>query len=144
VDHNSFRQSLAFSIGYAISRSRDLLRRMVREHAPDDARQQLAERIVRHLEQAGFERPGAQEEAAADSSPDAGRVVPAASAAFSSSFARISFLAAALVAVRPFAASSLGFGRADGIGEALDGRFADHTAEVGIRATAGRRSIAAE
>jgi hypothetical protein len=28
---------------------------MVREHAPDDARQQLAERVVTHLEQSGFE-----------------------------------------------------------------------------------------
>jgi hypothetical protein len=55
VDHSSFRQSLAFSIGYAISRSRDLLRRMVREHAPDDAREQLAERVVQHLELSNFE-----------------------------------------------------------------------------------------
>ena len=53
--HRSFRQSLAFSIGFAVSRSRDLLRRMLKEHAPDDAREQLAERVVRHLEQSGFE-----------------------------------------------------------------------------------------
>ena len=52
---DSFGQSLAFSIGYAISRSRDLLRRIVREHAPDDARQQLAERVMKHLETSGFE-----------------------------------------------------------------------------------------
>jgi hypothetical protein len=50
-----FRQSLAFSIGYAVSMSRDLLRRLLKEHAPDDARQQLAERVVRHLEQSNFE-----------------------------------------------------------------------------------------
>ena len=55
MDHSSFRQSLAFSIGYAISRSRDLLRRMVREHALDDAREQLAERVVQHLELSNFE-----------------------------------------------------------------------------------------
>jgi hypothetical protein len=46
---------LAFSIGFAVTRSRDLLRRIVKEHAPDDARQQLAERVVKHLEEAGFE-----------------------------------------------------------------------------------------
>jgi hypothetical protein len=27
------------------------LRRLIREHAPDDARQMLAERVVEHLEQ---------------------------------------------------------------------------------------------
>jgi hypothetical protein len=44
-----------FSIGFAITRSRALLRRLLTEHAPDDARQQLAERIIEHLEQSGFE-----------------------------------------------------------------------------------------
>jgi hypothetical protein len=44
-----------FSIGFAVSRSRDLLRRLAKEHAPDDARQMLAERVVEHLEQSGFE-----------------------------------------------------------------------------------------
>lgn len=39
----------------ALSRSRDLLRRLLREHAPDDARRELAERVVTHLEQSGFE-----------------------------------------------------------------------------------------
>jgi hypothetical protein len=55
VDHRAFRDQLAFSIGFAVTRSRDLLRRLVKEHAPDDARQQLAERVVQHLEQSGFE-----------------------------------------------------------------------------------------
>jgi hypothetical protein len=55
VDHRSFRDQLAFSIGYAVSRSRDLLRRLLKEHITDDARQQLAERVVEHLELSGFE-----------------------------------------------------------------------------------------
>jgi DNA-directed RNA polymerase specialized sigma54-like protein len=38
-----------------VRRSRELLRQILREHAPDDARQQLAERVVEHLEQSGFE-----------------------------------------------------------------------------------------
>ena len=37
------------------ARSRDLLRRLLKEHAPDDARQMLAERVVEHLELSGFE-----------------------------------------------------------------------------------------
>ncbi len=55
VDHRSFRDQLAFSIGFAVTRSRDLLRRILKKHAPDDARQMLAQRVVEHLEQAGFE-----------------------------------------------------------------------------------------
>jgi hypothetical protein len=55
VDHRSFRDQLAFSIGFAVTRSRDLLRRLIKEHAPDDARQMLAARVVEHLEQSGFE-----------------------------------------------------------------------------------------
>jgi hypothetical protein len=39
----------------AVTRSRDLLRRILKEHAPDDARQMLAERVVEHLEASGFE-----------------------------------------------------------------------------------------
>jgi hypothetical protein len=42
---------LVFSIGFALTRSRGLLRRLLTEHAPDDARQQLAEQVVKHLEQ---------------------------------------------------------------------------------------------
>jgi hypothetical protein len=55
VDHHSFRAQLVFSIGFALSRSRDLLRRLLREHAPDDARRELAERVVKGLEGSGFE-----------------------------------------------------------------------------------------
>jgi hypothetical protein len=55
MDHRSFRDQLAFSIGFAVTHSRALLRRLLTEHAPDDARQQLAARVVEHLEQSGFE-----------------------------------------------------------------------------------------
>ena len=55
MDHRSFRDLLVFSIGFAVTRNRDLLRRILNEHAPDDARQMLAERVLRHLEQSGFE-----------------------------------------------------------------------------------------
>jgi hypothetical protein len=49
------RDQLAFSIDFAVTRSRALLRRLLTEHAPDDTRQQLAARVVEHLEQSGFE-----------------------------------------------------------------------------------------
>ena len=55
MDHRSFRDQLVFSIAFAVTRSRDLLRRILKEHAPDDARQMLAERVVEHLEASGFE-----------------------------------------------------------------------------------------
>lgn len=55
VDRRSFRDQLAFSIGFAVTRSRDLLRRLLKEHAPDEARQQLAQQVVEHLETSGFE-----------------------------------------------------------------------------------------
>jgi len=55
VDHRSFRDQLAFSIGFAVTRSRELLRRILKEHARDDARQQLLARVVEHLERSGFE-----------------------------------------------------------------------------------------
>jgi hypothetical protein len=45
----------AFSIGFTVTRSRGLLRRLLTEHAPDDAGQQLAARVVEHLEESGFE-----------------------------------------------------------------------------------------
>jgi hypothetical protein len=51
----SFRDHLVFSIGFALTRSRSLLRRLLKEHTPDDARHELAERVVKHLEQSGFE-----------------------------------------------------------------------------------------
>jgi hypothetical protein len=55
VDHRSFRDRLAFSLGFAVSRSRALLRRLLKEHAPDDAQQMLANRVIEHLELSGFE-----------------------------------------------------------------------------------------
>jgi hypothetical protein len=55
VDQASFRAQLTFSIGFAVSRSRDLLRRLLKGHVTDDARQMLAERVVEHLEQSRFE-----------------------------------------------------------------------------------------
>jgi hypothetical protein len=61
VDHRSFRDQLAFSIGFAVTRSRELLRRILQEHAPDHARQMLAARVVEHLEQSGFEIDEADE-----------------------------------------------------------------------------------
>ena len=55
MDYRSFRDQLAFSIGFAVARSCDLLRRLLKEHATDDARQMLAKRVVEHLELSGFE-----------------------------------------------------------------------------------------
>ena len=55
MDHRSFREQLLFSIGFALSQSRDLLRRMLKEHVTDDTRTQLARRVVDHLELSGFE-----------------------------------------------------------------------------------------
>jgi hypothetical protein len=55
VDHRSFRGQLAFSIAFAVTRSRALLRRILNERAPDDARQMLAVRVIEHLEQSGCE-----------------------------------------------------------------------------------------
>ena len=55
MDHGSFRDQLAFSIGFALARSRGLLRRILTGHTSDDARQILADRVVEHLEQPGFE-----------------------------------------------------------------------------------------
>jgi hypothetical protein len=54
VDHRSFRDQLAFSIGFAVARSRDLLRRLLKEHVTDDTQQRLANRVVEHLELVGF------------------------------------------------------------------------------------------
>jgi hypothetical protein len=55
MDHRSFRDQLAFSIGFAVSHSRGLLRRLLKDHITDDARRQLAERVIEHLELSGFE-----------------------------------------------------------------------------------------
>jgi hypothetical protein len=55
VDQRSFRGQLLLSMGFALSRSRDLLRRLLKEHVTDDVRHQLAKRVVEHLELSGFE-----------------------------------------------------------------------------------------
>jgi hypothetical protein len=55
VDHRSFRDMLVSSIGFAISRDRDLLRRLLKEHVTDATREHLAKRVVEHLELSGFE-----------------------------------------------------------------------------------------
>jgi hypothetical protein len=54
VDQCSFRDQLAFSIGFVVSSNHVLLRRMLKEHTSDDARAQLAELVIRHLELSGF------------------------------------------------------------------------------------------
>jgi hypothetical protein len=46
MDYCSFRAQLVFSIGFAPARSRELLHRLLREHAPDDARRELGEWVV--------------------------------------------------------------------------------------------------
>jgi hypothetical protein len=53
VDQQSFRDLLL--IGFALDRNRALLRRLLTEHITDDARQQLAKRVVDQLELSGFE-----------------------------------------------------------------------------------------
>ena len=55
MDHRSFRDQLTFSIGFALGRNRDLLRRILKEHVSDDAREMLAKKVVEHLELSGFE-----------------------------------------------------------------------------------------
>jgi hypothetical protein len=52
---HSFRDQLAFSIGFAITQSRALLRRFLKEHTPDDARDMLARRVIEHLERSNYE-----------------------------------------------------------------------------------------
>jgi hypothetical protein len=75
---------------------------ILEEHAPDDAREQLAARVVEHLEQSGFPgrraRSDAQAEAAGAAAPDAGRL-GAFSTRFSSALARMTRFAAVLIAV---------------------------------------------
>jgi len=44
MDHRSFRDMLAFSIGFVIERNRTLLRRLLKEHVTDDARAALGKR----------------------------------------------------------------------------------------------------
>jgi hypothetical protein len=55
MDHRSLRDQLVSAIGFAISRSRGLLRDILKQHTSDDARQELGKRVVKHLELSGFE-----------------------------------------------------------------------------------------
>ena len=52
---DSFRAQPMSSVGFAISRSRALLRRLLKEHVTDDTRHRVAKRVVEHLELSGFE-----------------------------------------------------------------------------------------
>ena len=52
---------LAFSIGLAVARSRDLLRRILKEHVTDNAREMRAKRVIEHLERSGFELDEAEQ-----------------------------------------------------------------------------------
>jgi hypothetical protein len=66
-----------------------LLRRILNEHAPDDARRMLAVRVIEHLEQSGFETEP-------QLARRFGRSAASASIRFHSVLASISFLAAAV------------------------------------------------
>jgi hypothetical protein len=50
MDCRSFRDQLAFSICFVVSRNRGLLRRITTEHSAGDARHMLAQRVLEHLE----------------------------------------------------------------------------------------------
>jgi len=54
MDQRSIRDMLLFSIGFAIGRNRDLLRRLLKERVSDDTRHRLAESVIEHLELSGF------------------------------------------------------------------------------------------
>jgi hypothetical protein len=54
TDHNSFRDLLTFSIACTIGRNRALLRRILKNHISDDARDMLARRVVKRVELSGF------------------------------------------------------------------------------------------
>lgn len=55
MDQRSLRGQLVFSIGYAVSRSRSLLRDILKQHVSDGPREQPGKRVVEHLELSGFE-----------------------------------------------------------------------------------------
>jgi hypothetical protein len=61
MDHRSFRDMLLSSIGVAIESNRALLRRILKEHVSDDAREMLAKKVLAHLELSGFEIDEAQQ-----------------------------------------------------------------------------------
>jgi hypothetical protein len=55
MNHRSFRDLLLFDIAFGVDRNHALLRRLLKEHVTDDARQQLAKRVVDQLELSVFE-----------------------------------------------------------------------------------------
>jgi hypothetical protein len=55
MDQDSFRDMLAFSIGFAVEQNRPLLRRILNEHVSDEARHMLANKMIQHLELSGFQ-----------------------------------------------------------------------------------------
>jgi len=54
VGQSSFREQLLSLIGFVIQQNRPLLRRLLNEHAPDDARLLLAKKVIEHLELCGY------------------------------------------------------------------------------------------
>jgi hypothetical protein len=55
LDQLSFRESLLFSIDFAVAQNRDLLRRILKEDASGAARDMLVKRVLEQLELCGFE-----------------------------------------------------------------------------------------
>jgi hypothetical protein len=55
MDQDSFRDMLAFAIGFVIESNKPLLRRILKEHVSDDARDMLAKKVLEHLELSGFQ-----------------------------------------------------------------------------------------
>ena len=55
MEYRSFREMLTSATGFVVQQNRALLRRILKEHAPDDARQMLGKKVVDHLELSGFE-----------------------------------------------------------------------------------------
>jgi hypothetical protein len=55
MDQRSFRDQLTFSFGFAVSRERDLLRGLLKQHVTDDTSEMLGKKVVEHLELSGFE-----------------------------------------------------------------------------------------
>jgi len=54
MDH-SIHGQLVFAIGYVASRSRGLLRDILKQHVSYGPRKELGKRVVEHLELSGFE-----------------------------------------------------------------------------------------
>ena len=54
MNHSSFSDLLLFSIAFAVESNPALLRRLLKRHVADDTRQQLAKRVIEHLEMSDF------------------------------------------------------------------------------------------